>query len=50
VKTTGAVEALRFLALISREPFDYQGWRRKHFAGKSLEEILTEAQQVSKTS
>lgn len=39
----GPVEALRFLALLSREPFDYQSWRDKHFHGKSLVEILSGA-------
>lgn len=39
----GPVEALRFLALMSREPFDYQRWREKHFRGKSLPEIFAEA-------
>jgi hypothetical protein len=39
----GPVEALRFLALLSREPFDYQSWRDKHFQGMSLVEILTRA-------
>lgn len=37
----GPVDALRFLALLSREPFDYQSWRDKHFQGMSLTEILT---------
>ena len=27
----GPVQALRFLALISRQPFDYQHWRQQHF-------------------
>jgi len=27
----GPVEALRFLALVSREPFDYQEWRGEYF-------------------
>lgn len=36
----GPVQALRFLALLCREPFDYQAWRDKHFAGLDLEEIL----------
>jgi hypothetical protein len=27
----GPVDALRFLALVSREPFDYQEWRREYF-------------------
>lgn len=39
----GPVEALRFLALLSREPFDYQSWRDKNFQGMSLAEILTRA-------
>ena len=38
----GPVQALRFLALISREPFDYQAWRESHFAGMSLDQILAE--------
>jgi hypothetical protein len=38
----GPVQALRFLALISREPFDYQGWRERHFAGMSHDQILAE--------
>ena len=36
----GAEEALRFLALISREPFDYQAWRKREFEGMSLGEVL----------
>jgi hypothetical protein len=37
----GPVEALRFLALVSREPFDYQEWRREYFSQYSLDELLT---------
>ena len=44
----GPVEALRFLALISRQPFDYQKWREQHFAGMSLAEIFSKAQNASK--
>jgi hypothetical protein len=41
----GPVQALRFLALISRQPFDYQQWRRqKQFEKMSLAEILAQAQ------
>jgi len=40
----GPVQALRFLTLISREPFDYQSWRQHHFEGMSLDEILTKVQ------
>mgnify|MGYP001571236579 FL=1 len=43
----GPVETLRFLSLISRQPFEYQEWRRKHFAGMRLSDILAEAQSVS---
>jgi len=39
----GPVEAFRFLALLSREHFDYAAWREQHFAGKSLADILAEA-------
>ncbi len=39
----GPVQALRFLALVSREPFDYQSWRDQHFRGMSLGEILSRA-------
>ena len=39
----GPVQTLRFLALISREPFDYQAWRERHLAGMSLDQILAEA-------
>lgn len=40
----GAVETLRFLALLSRQPFDYQLWRQQHFAGMNLAEVLTRAE------
>lgn len=43
-KGLGPVQALRFLAMISRQPFDYQTWREQHFAGLSLGEILSGAQ------
>ena len=35
----GPVEALRFLALVSREPFDYQEWRSRYFADSTVEEL-----------
>jgi hypothetical protein len=38
----GPVDALRFLALISREPFDYQQWRREYFSRYSIDELLEE--------
>jgi hypothetical protein len=43
----GPVQTLRFLALLSRQPFDYQRWRQQHFAEMSLTEVLTQAQQLS---
>lgn len=44
----GPVQALRFLALISRQPFDYQRWRQQNFGAMSLAEILTQAQALSR--
>ena len=38
----GPVDALRFLALVSREPFDYQKWRREYFSRYSVDELLEE--------
>lgn len=42
----GPVQALHFLALVSRQPFDYQRWRQQHFGGMSLSKILAQAQAV----
>jgi hypothetical protein len=39
----GPVDALRFLAPVSREPFDYQEWRRQYFSQYDRDELLTEA-------
>jgi hypothetical protein len=38
----GPVDALRFLALVSREPFDYQEWRREYFSQFNVDELLEE--------
>jgi hypothetical protein len=38
----GPVETLRFLALLSRQPLDYQHWREQHFAGMSLADIFAQ--------
>jgi hypothetical protein len=48
----GPVEALRFLALVSREPFDYQRRRQDYFSHMSIDEMLVEVQnhQVKKHS
>jgi hypothetical protein len=40
----GPVEALRFLALVSREPFDYQRWRNDYFSHLSIDELLDNVQ------
>jgi len=41
--SVGPVDALRFLALVSREPFDYQEWRREYFSRyDDLDELLQE--------
>ncbi len=39
----GPVQALRFLAMISRQPFNYQEWRRQAFDGLTLSEVLSRA-------
>lgn len=39
----GPVQALRFLAMISRQPFDYQKWRQQEFDGMTLSEVLSQA-------
>ncbi len=36
----GPVEALRFLALVSREPFDYQEWRKRYFAHNTVADLF----------
>jgi hypothetical protein len=36
------VDALRFLALVSREPFDYQQWRKEYFSHYNVDELLDE--------
>ena len=43
----GPVHTLRFLVLMSRGSFDYQGWRQQHFGTMGLEEILAQAQSAS---
>jgi hypothetical protein len=36
------VDALRFLALVSREPFDCQQWRKEYFSHYKVDELLEE--------
>jgi hypothetical protein len=38
----GPVDALRFFALVSREPFDYQQRRKEYFSHYSVDELLGE--------
>ena len=40
----GPVQTLRFLGLLSRQPFDYQQWRERHFAGMTVSEIAERAE------
>jgi hypothetical protein len=42
----GPVEALRFLAMVRREPFDYQAWRDRTFDGLSVEELFRRLQEA----
>jgi hypothetical protein len=44
----GPVDALRFLALVSREPFDYQKWRREYFAQYDVGELVAEVRKHHK--
>jgi hypothetical protein len=41
------VQTLRFLALMSRQSFDYRRWRQQHFGAMSPEEILARAQNAA---
>jgi hypothetical protein len=36
------VDALRFLALVSREPFDYQHWRNQYFSHYTVDQLVQE--------
>jgi hypothetical protein len=44
----GPVDALRFLALVSREPFGYQKWRREYFSQYDVDQLLGEVQKHHK--
>jgi hypothetical protein len=43
LSSLGDVNAERFIALISRESFDYTKWQRDLWTGKGIEEISKEA-------
>ncbi len=38
----GPVQTLRFMAMISRQTFDYQRWRAEQFGALSINEILAQ--------
>lgn len=38
----GPVDALRFLASVSREPFDYKQWRNEYFSHYGVDDLLEE--------
>jgi len=44
----GPTQALRFLAMLSRQPFDYQKRREGRFGGMSLDEVLAESKALSR--
>jgi hypothetical protein len=39
----GPVQTLEFMAMVSRQPFDYQQWREEQFRGLSVDNILDQA-------
>jgi hypothetical protein len=38
----GPALALRFLASVSREPFDYQQWRKQYFSHYTVDSLFEE--------
>ncbi|MFQ5853057.1 MAG: hypothetical protein ACE5JU_21060 [Candidatus Binatia bacterium] len=42
----GPLEALRLLALVSREPFDYQRWRKEYFSRYNVDELSKEIRRL----
>jgi hypothetical protein len=46
----GPVETLRFLALVSRERFDYQKWRDERFGSMTIDEIIAASKACKKPS
>lgn len=40
----GPVQTLEFMAMVSRQPFDYQQWRDDRFRGLSVDDILAQAE------
>lgn len=46
----GEVEAERFLALMSREKFDYTLWRRQQWQHETVHSLATKARELRKLS
>ena len=44
----GPAQTLQFMAMISRQPFDYQQWREERFGSLSVDEILAQAKSRGK--
>jgi hypothetical protein len=44
----GPVETLRFLALLSREPFDYPAWRDRYFSRYTADALFQEMRKEQK--
>ena len=38
----GPVQTLQFMAMISRQPFDYKQWREERFGKLSVDEVLAQ--------
>jgi hypothetical protein len=49
IEHLGRVNAERFIALMSREPFDYTEWRHNLFAGQSVRELSTMAMKTQQS-
>jgi hypothetical protein len=39
----GPVQTLQFMAMVSRQSFDYQQWREERFGKSNVDEILEQA-------
>lgn len=48
IERLGMVDAERFVALVSREPFDYTVWQDDLFDGMSVEELSAAAMDFSR--
>jgi hypothetical protein len=48
-KYLGPVDAERFVALMSREPFDYTDWRQNIDEGTNIRELSKKAMDYQKT-